>query len=403
MPNLDDALAQLDQTMTRAVEAARIPGAAWGVVTDGRLAHAGATGTVRAGEDRRPDADTVFRIASMTKSFTAATTLLLRDEGRLRLDDAAADHVPALRGWRPRTADAPPITVRDLLSMASGLATDDPWGDRQQGLPLDQFEAFLAAGPSLALPAGVVFEYSNLGYGILGRVITSAAGAEYREVVRDRVLRPLGMDATGYREEEVPDDRLAHGYVRFADELVREGRDGYGALAAMGGIFTTVRDLATWVAGFLDAFPARDDPEGAHPLRRASRREMQQAHRAFGAEIGAHAPDAVPGAEAGGRVRPRQPERRRPRHDSSRMAAGIRASGRSWRGIRRAGSGSSVSATCATPRCAAPSTPRCATSSRRTCGRRVGQPRSPRSSLRGMWSRGCWPRGTTAWRTSSSR
>jgi CubicO group peptidase (beta-lactamase class C family) len=300
MPDLADALAQLDQTLVRGVEAARIPGAVWGVVVDGRLAHTGSTGTVRAGEDRRPDADTVFRIASMTKSFTAATTLLLRDEGHLRLDDPVGVHVPALRDWRPRTADAPPITVRDLLSMASGLATDDPWADRQQGLPLEAFDELLAAGPSLALPAGVVFEYSNLGYGILGRVITNAAGAEYRDVVRDRLLRPLGMDATGYLEDEVPEDRLAHGYARLGEELVREGRDPYGALAAMGGVFTTVRDLGTWVAGFLDAFPARDDPEGPHPLRRASRREMQQAHRAFGTVVAAHAPDAPPAVEAGG-------------------------------------------------------------------------------------------------------
>jgi CubicO group peptidase (beta-lactamase class C family) len=300
MPNLDDALALLDQTLTRGVEEARIPGAAWGAVVDGRLAHTGATGTIRAGEDRRPDADTVFRIASMTKSFTAATTLLLRDEGRLRLDDPVGDHVPALRAWRPRTADAPPITVRNLLSMASGLATDDPWGDRQQGLPLDAFDELLAAGPHLALPAGVVFEYSNLGYGILGRVITSAAGAEYRDVVRDRLLTPLGMTATAYAEEDVPEERLAHGYARFGEELVREGRDPYGALAAMGGIFTTVRDLGVWVAGFLDAFPARDDPEGPHPLRRSSRREMQQVHRAFNVKVPAHAPDAVPRVKTGG-------------------------------------------------------------------------------------------------------
>jgi CubicO group peptidase (beta-lactamase class C family) len=300
MPDLDAAIAQLDADMTRAVAEARIPGSAWGVVADGRLVHTGSAGTARIGEDRQPDADTVFRIASMTKSFTAATVLLLRDEGRLRLDDPVAAHVPALAGWRPRTADAAAITIRDLLSMASGLATDDPWGDRQQGLPLDDFDRLLAAGPALALPSGAVFEYSNLGYGILGRVITNVAGVEYREVVRDRLLAPLGMTATAYLEPDVPEERLAHGYVRFDGEPVREGRDAYGALAAMGGIFTSVRDLGTWVAGFVDAFPARDDPEGPHPLRRASRREMQQAHRTFGAEIEAHAPDAPPTVSTGG-------------------------------------------------------------------------------------------------------
>ena len=72
----------------------------------------------------------------MTKSFTAATVLSLRDEGRPRLDDPIAEHVPELAGLRRPTADAPAITVRHLLTMSAGLATDDPWGDRQQGLDL---------------------------------------------------------------------------------------------------------------------------------------------------------------------------------------------------------------------------------------------------------------------------
>ncbi len=256
-----------------------MPGVAWGVVRDGRLVGSGGAGTIRDGEDRRPDADSVFRIASMTKSFTAATVLLLRDDGRLRLDDPVADHVPALAGWAPPTEDSPPVTIRDLLTMSAGLPTDDPWGDRQQGLDLDAFDRLLADGPSFAWPPGVVFEYSNLGYGILGRVITNVAGREYRDVVHDRVLVPLGMTSTAYGAEDVPEARLVHGYARFDDRLVREGTDPYGALASMGGVFSSVRDLARWVAGFLDAFPARDDPEGGHPLRRASRREMQQGTR----------------------------------------------------------------------------------------------------------------------------
>jgi hypothetical protein len=68
----------------------------------------------------------------------------------------------------------------------------------------------------------------------------------------------------------------------------------------MGGVFSCVEDLARWVAGFTDAFPARDDPEGGHPLRRATRREMQQVQRAFGQEVPAHAPDGEPKLESGG-------------------------------------------------------------------------------------------------------
>lgn len=300
MPAFDDALVQLDARFARLAAERRLPGLAWGVVRDGVLVHSSGMGTTRAGEERVPEADSIFRIASMTKSFTATTVLLLRDEGRLRLDDPVAQHVPELAAWRPLTGDAAPITIRGLLTMSAGLPTDDPWGDRQQGLPLDEFARLLAAGPTLAWPNGVTFDYSNLGYGILGRVITSAAGAEYRDVVRTRILEPLGMTSTGYDAADLDEARLAHGYLRRGDELLREGTDGYGALASMGGLFSTVRDLSRWVAGFLDAFPARDGDEGSHPLRRASRREMQQVHRMYPAELDAHAPDAGPTGWAGG-------------------------------------------------------------------------------------------------------
>ncbi len=299
MTDFATALSVLDARFTNRAAERAVPGMAWGVVRDGLLVHTGGCGAVSVDDATTPTADHVFRIASMTKSFTAAAVLLLRDDGRLRLDDPVALHVPALAAWRPYAADAAPVTIRDLLTMSAGLATDDPWGDRQQGLAIDAFERLLAEGPSFALPPGVTFEYSNLGYGILGRVVTAVAGREYREVVRERLLAPLGMTSTGYLEEEVPTDRLMHGYARRGDELVREGRDGYGALAAMGGVFSTVRDLATWVAGFLDAFPSRDDPEDRHPLRRSSRREMQQGHRLYGARIPAHAPDEAPQAMSG--------------------------------------------------------------------------------------------------------
>jgi CubicO group peptidase (beta-lactamase class C family) len=273
---LEDALARIDALADRTFAGWHVPGLAYGVVLGDRLIHTRGLGTLRVGEDATPTASSVFRIASMTKSFTAATVLSLRDEGRLRLDDPIADHVPELAHVRLPTTDSPPITIRHLLTMTAGFPTDDPWGDRQQGLDLGEFSRLLAGGLSFAWAPGTRFEYSNTGYGILGRLITNVAGREYRDVVRERLLRPLGMDSTGYLESEVDADRKARGYVwrdaRYLDEPI----DGYGALAAMGGIFTTIEDLARWVSGFLDAAPPRDGPEGPHPLSRASRREMQQ-------------------------------------------------------------------------------------------------------------------------------
>jgi CubicO group peptidase (beta-lactamase class C family) len=230
----------------------------------------------------------------MTKSFTAATVLSLRDAGRFALDDPIARYVPELAGIRLLTTDSPPITIRHLLTMTAGFPTDDPWGDRQQGLDLDDFSALLAGGLSFAWAPGTRFEYSNSGYGILGRLITNVAGAEYRDVVRDRMLRPLGMDSTGFLEEEVDEARKAKGYLWRDGRYLEEPMDPYGALASMGGVFTSVDDLSTWIGGFLDASPPRDGPEGSHPLTRATRREMQQAQVSAGLVIGGSSPDAQP-------------------------------------------------------------------------------------------------------------
>ena len=273
---LVETLERIDALADNTFAGWHVPGLAYGVIHDGRLVHGRGLGTLRLGEDARPDAGSVFRIASMTKSFTAATVLLLRDEGRLRLDDPIAQHVPELANLRYPTADSPPITIRHLLTMTAGLPTDDPWGDRQQGLDPGEFSRLLAGGLSFVWAPGTRFEYSNTGYGILGRLITNVAGTEYRDVVRERLLTPLGMASTGYLEAEIPPQRLARGYVWREDRFLDEPVDGYGALASMGGIFTSVDDLARWVCGFLDAFPPRDGENGAHPLSRATRREMQQ-------------------------------------------------------------------------------------------------------------------------------
>jgi CubicO group peptidase (beta-lactamase class C family) len=292
------ALERIDALADRTFAAWKVPGLAYGVVHGGDLIHTRGIGTLRVGEDAPPSASSVFRIASMTKSFTASTVLLLRDEGRLGLDDPIADHVPELAGITLPTADSPPITIRHLLTMTGGFPTDDPWGDRQQGLDLGEFSALLRGGLSFAWAPGTRFEYSNLGYGILGRLITNVAGREYREVVRERLLDPLGMASTGYLEAEVEPARLAHGYIWRDGTFLEEPMDGYGALASMGGIFTTVEDLARWVSGFIDAEPPRDGPETGHPLNRATRREMQRPMVPAGVRLTEASVEAMPEVES---------------------------------------------------------------------------------------------------------
>jgi serine-type D-Ala-D-Ala carboxypeptidase/endopeptidase len=295
--SLASGIARIDEMADRAFAGWKVPGFVYGVVLGPELVHVRGLGTLRVGEAATPDARSVFRIASMTKSFTAACVLSLRDEGLLRLDDPIERYVPELASLRYPTTDSPRITIRHLLTMTAGFPTDDPWGDRQQGLDPGEFSALLRGGLSFAWAPGTRFEYSNTGYGILGRLITNVAGQEYRDVIRERLLAPLGMHATGYLEEDAEPERLARGYLWRDGAFVDEPMDPYGALAPMGGIFTTVEDLSRWVAGFLDAFPPRDDPDDGHPLSRASRREMQQPMVPEIVRLSHNSADAMPDVE----------------------------------------------------------------------------------------------------------
>ena len=271
------------------------PAISYGIAVDGDLVHAAGFGRRSLGgpvsDETVPDERTVFRIASMSKSFTASAIMLLRDAGALSLDDPAATYVPELAGWVNGSADAGPLTIRHLLTMTAGFPTDDPWGDRQQGLPLDSFRALLAGGVTFNWAPGTRFEYSNLGYAILGLIVTAASGVPYDEFIRTRLLIPLRMSRTGFAAEEFPASELAVGYRRGPGRWEELPFDPYGAFAPMGGVFSCVADLATWSAGFAAAYPPGGASAAApHPLAAASRRQMQLPQ----AVTGWRAPDRIP-------------------------------------------------------------------------------------------------------------
>ncbi|HWS78786.1 MAG TPA: serine hydrolase domain-containing protein, partial [Thermomonas sp.] len=254
---------------------AHAPGLVYGVVADGRLIHVKAIGTQDLVDKRPVTADSLFRIASMTKSFTALSILKLRDEGKLSLDDLAETHVPELRGWRYPTSDSPRIRVRDLLNHTAGFVTDDPWGDRQQPMPEAEFTALLRAGVPFAHPPGTAMEYSNLGYALLGRIVANVSGMPYRTYVEQNLLTPLGMASSGYDVTAAPLERRAIGYRWENNAWAEEPTMAHGVFGAMGGLQTSANDYAKYVAWLLSAWPARDGAEGG-PLRRASVRELAQ-------------------------------------------------------------------------------------------------------------------------------
>ena len=224
-----------------------------GFVLDGKLVWSKGWGYADVARKVPADADTAFRIASMTKSFTALAILRLRDEGKLALDDPAARYVPELSALRYPTRDSPPITVRMLLTHGAGFPEDNPWGDLQLGMPRDAFSEFVSRGLAFSHAPDSGFEYSNTGFALLGRIVENVAGTTNEEYLTRNVLRPLAMTATVWRQSDVPPEHLARGYGRkrpsapgpvVGDGLREEPQLGDGAYAAMGGLYSSVRDLA---------------------------------------------------------------------------------------------------------------------------------------------------------------
>jgi D-alanyl-D-alanine-carboxypeptidase/D-alanyl-D-alanine-endopeptidase len=269
---LEEAIPVIDAAFDRWQAAAHAPGLVYGVVQDGRIIHLRTAG-VRTVDGPAVTPDTLFRIASMSKAFTALAILKLRDEGRLSLDDLAETHVPEMRGWRYATADSPRIRVRDLLNHTGGFVTDDPWGDRQQVLTEAEFTRMLTDGVPFTRAPQTAFEYSNFGYALLGRIVTNVSGRPYNEYIETGIMRPLGMTSSGYDIFASPQDRRALGYRWENDAWSPEPDMRHGVFGSMGGVQTNAPDYAKWIAFLLSAWPARDDPETG-PVRRSTVREM---------------------------------------------------------------------------------------------------------------------------------
>lgn len=250
-----------------------VPGTVFGVVQEGKLAIVEGLGTRDPATGAPVDADTRFRIASMSKAFTALAILKLRDEGKLSLDAPASRYVPEMKRWRLPSGDSRAISVRDLLHHTAGFVEDNPWGDRQQVLTEREFTTMIASGMDFASAPGVRMEYSNYGFALLGRIITNVSRRPYQDYIRERIMLPLGMTRTTFDIATSPPAERAMGY-RWQDEgWVREPDMRDGAFGAMGGMETTANDYARWMAFLLSAWPAGDAPDTG-PVRRSTVRDL---------------------------------------------------------------------------------------------------------------------------------
>jgi CubicO group peptidase (beta-lactamase class C family) len=241
--------------------------------------------------------DTVFRIASMSKSFLSAAVLVLRDRGLIDLHAPITRYVPYARA-RYRDEDVE-MTGEMLLSNRAGLGEDNAWGDRHLGDSRSEIAALFDGGVLLTTRPGTSYQYSNLGQALLGRAVESVTGGTVEDAVRELLLEPLALTRTAYVADGYAADELAGGYRTFDEgaTFAPEPLVGSGALACIGSMFSTVGDMAVWMDFLGSAF-------GAHPVRPdllapGSRREMQQPHTPIPLQVGADGAQPLSGAGYG--------------------------------------------------------------------------------------------------------
>jgi CubicO group peptidase (beta-lactamase class C family) len=236
--------AHLEAALARSQAEGRLPSVVAAVLRDGAVAWSQGRGRcVRAGHTERPDADTQYRIGSLTKTMTAALVLQLRDEGALDLADPVGRHVP-----EGPYADR---TLGSLLSHTSGMQAEPhgPWWERAPG---HSYAELVEANPAsgAALPDGQRFHYSNLGFAVLGEVVARRRGCSWEQALSRWLLDPLGLRRTSYDARPPAADGFS--VDDLAGTLTPEPAHDSGAMAPAGQLWSTAADLVRWLQALVD-------------------------------------------------------------------------------------------------------------------------------------------------------
>jgi len=227
----------------------RGPGASVLVLRDGEPVIRRGYGLADLESGARAGPDTNYRLASVTKQFTAAAIVLLAEDGKLSIDDPVKRWLPSL----PPAADA--VTLRQLLSHTSGLVDYEdhiPAGFSGQLHDIDVLR-ILEGQDRTYFPPGSDYRYSNSGYALLALVVGKASGRDFATFLRERIFQPLGMDATVAHQDGVDSvARRAYGYSRVGGRWTRTDQSQTSAVLGDGGIYSSIDDLAKWDAALYE-------------------------------------------------------------------------------------------------------------------------------------------------------
>ena len=248
---LKPLIPRFERIINRTLERERVTGAAIGVVRDQELVWSLGFGYADLATDRVPDADTLFRCGSITKTLTATAIMQLRDEGKLAIDDPIARYIPEFGAVKARFSRPENVTIRRLLTHTSGLMGEGPnngW-ENLEFPPIEEMVAALGQAEIVIEPE-TQYKYSNLGFALLGEVISRVSGQRYCDYIQRNLLETLGMNGSGLSLTDSMRPRMATGYTirvlegepQIAPHPKLHGWDAAGSL------YSSVNDLAKWIS-----------------------------------------------------------------------------------------------------------------------------------------------------------
>lgn len=271
-----DAVTLLDLWIKEQMAHQHLPGMSIGIVYDQQLIWAQGYGYADLERKVPATAQTIYRIGSVTKFFTATGIMLLRDAGKLRLDDPIREYLPWFNIQNPFD-DASEVTIWHLLTHTSGLprnAAFPHWTDLK--FPTREELRESLAGQKLVYPPGERVKYSNLGATLAGEVIIAVSGEDYATYIQRHIMDPLNMGSSGVFPTTAIQGKMAIGYQRLLPDGNRKVTVPHetNGMAPMGNIYSTVEDMAKLVT-----LQFHDGPAGGnHILKGSSLREMRRVH-----------------------------------------------------------------------------------------------------------------------------
>ena len=284
----DDAINRFSAAIAADVADDGAGGIAAGVMVDGDLVWADAWGLADRDTREAMLPSSVSRTGSISKSVTAVLMMILVDEGVIELDDPVSRYLPEIDGLQDRRADTQDVTFRHLASHTAGLVREPDWPESVVG-PIDEWERrILQSIPRTAFDSipGARYQYSNIGFGMLGLALSRAAERPFIDLVEEKIFVPLGMTGSSFIVEGAElGPRLAQGYTvrdgSVSGEAPAREHAGRGYKVPNGGVYSTVADLGRFL-GAVAGVP------GLRILRESSRAEMlrmqtpEDPHRGYG-------------------------------------------------------------------------------------------------------------------------